>query len=1420
MSQKALTTEEYAQRLERWSERLKNQTISHLPADYSRPVPSRLVEAVSEKVLNDETKAALISIYATAQTKGINATPFNILLTLFIVLVIRLTGDEDISIGTSSENAIPFVLRTFAQQNESFFGLLEKVADIESTCSADAVDFTDLINHLNSKLSKQDEIRKSLAHIRFYNAPDTPSESFLSSTSLDVDLTVLVSLKKPAEELSSLRSFTFPDLQLKVIYNQLVFSQNRINILADQLFQLVISASQNINGSIGSLDLKTDSQNRVLPDPTIDLDWSGFRGPIQDIFAHNAAKFPERECIVVTPSVTENASATSYTYRQIDESSNILAHHLVQSGIERGDVVMVYAYRGVDLVVAVMGVLKSGATFSVIDPAYPPARQTVYLGVAKPRGLVFLADAGVVSPTVVDYVKKNLDLKTFVPSLKLSKEGALTGGFLEGSNTDILSSVAHLKSQQTGVVVGPDSTPTLSFTSGSEGIPKGVKGRHFSLAYYFDWMSHEFNLSENDRFTMLSGIAHDPIQRDIFTPLFLGASLIVPTAEDIGTPGQLAHWANKYQVTVTHLTPAMGQLLSAQAEEQIPSLHHAFFVGDILTKRDCLRLQVLATNVNVVNMYGTTETQRSVSYFVVPARSKDSTFLETQKEVIPAGKGMKNVQLLVINRHDSSKLCGIGEVGEIYLRAGGLAEGYLGNEEMTSKKFLQSWFADPSKFVDRTPEDAPWKKYWLGIRDRMYRSGDLGRYLPSGDVECSGRADDQVKIRGFRIELGEINTHLSRHPNVRENITLIRRNKDEEPTLVSYIVPQDMDKDDYASGTDTDDLVVQGLRKYRKVIKNIREYMKTKLPNYAVPTVIVPLNRMPLNPNGKIDKPALPFPDTSQLAAASISRTKNASTEALTTVEQEMKDIWQSIIPHAVGLSKKANFFDVGGHSILATRLIFELRKRYAVNVPLGLIFREPTIEGLAREIGKLKSGEMVDLYDVPKGEPEDKEVAYGKDAVQLTNVLPQSYPTFSGLKVDDCKTVLLTGANGYLGVFILRDLMTRNSNIKVMALIRASSPDHGLQRLRDSSIAYGVWDEKWIESISVVNGDLALENWGLANEQWNSLCEEVDVVIHNGALVHWVYPYSKLKGPNVMGTITALKLCSFGKPKSLGFVSSTSTIDTEYYVNLSNEITSKGGNGIPESDSLSGSAESLQTGYGQSKWVAEYLIKQAGLRGLRGVIVRPGYILGDSKTGAINTDDFLVRMMKGSIELGLYPNINNTVNMVPTDHVARVTTASAFHPGEGVTVAHVTSHPRLRFNQFLATLSKFGFGTKQSEYLSWRIALEKYVVHESHDSALYPLLHFVLDNLPANTKAPDLDDANAREILKRDTEWTKVDVSAGAAVLEREMGLYLSYLVSIGFLAKPTHKAEKELPKIELNTLTMEKLASVGGRGGAPVTK
>ncbi|KAL4808352.1 hypothetical protein BDV18DRAFT_134804 [Aspergillus unguis] len=1408
-------------RLERWAQRLQNLTVSPLTRDYpdnqNQELPKRVIEAFESLKLNSVAAEALKKL--SSSDSG-----FTVFLTAFVVLVARLTGDEDIAVGTSKgEDGRPFVLRVSIDASESFLSLFGKVQKAYDEGSSEIVPLGSLRSYIQEK--SQSERTPILFRFAAYDAP-AASQEYPANTFETTDLVVNVAPASASDGAAELGAY----------YNQRLFSSARVSTILNQLAQLVGNATANPETAIGRIDFMTPDQRALLPDPTADLNWSKFRGAIHDIFAENAGKHPEKLCVVETKSAT--SAHREFTYRQINEASNILGHHLVQSGVQRGEVVMVYAYRGVDLVVAVMGILKAGATFSVIDPAYPPERQCIYLDVARPRALINIAkatkDAGELSDKVRTFINENLELRTEIPALALLDDGSLLGGSIDGE--DVLAKQVSSKAEPVGVVVGPDSTPTLSFTSGSEGRPKGVRGRHFSLAYYFPWMSETFKLNPNDKFTMLSGIAHDPIQRDIFTPLFLGAQLLVPAREDIQNE-RLAEWMRDYGATVTHLTPAMGQILVGGASAQFPTLHHAFFVGDILIKRDCRSLQGLAPNVNIVNMYGTTETQRAVSYFEIPSYSSNGGYLDTMKDVIPAGRGMLDVQMLVVNRFEPSRICAIGEVGEIYVRAAGLAEGYLGSPELNEKKFLTNWFVDPKTWTEKDVSGGePWREFYVGPRDRLYRSGDLGRYTPSGDVECSGRADDQVKIRGFRIELGEIDTHLSRHPLVRENVTLVRRDKFEEPTLVSYFVP-DMSK--WASWLESkglkDDDSAEGmvgmLRRFRPLRDDARELLRSKLPTYAVPTVFIPLKRMPLNPNGKIDKPALPFPDTAELSAAAPQRRPSAL-KALSETEQALAQIWASRISNVTAqmIGPDDSFFDLGGHSILAQQMFFDLRRKWrGIDISMSAIFRSPTLRAFAAEIDRLLNFESFASNDdkaaaetAAANEPNDE---YSRDARKLVDTLPATFPSRTEDILSAEPTIFLTGATGFLGAHILRDLLTRkNPSAKVVALVRGKSTDQALARIRSTCRAYGFWDENWTSRLECITGSLGEPRFGLSESAWEDLTNRVDAVIHNGALVHWVYPYSTLKPANVLGTIDALKLCATGKPKQFSFVSSTSVLDSDHYVEESERSIAAGGDGISEDDDLQGSAVGLGTGYGQSKWAGEYLVREAGKRGLKGTIVRPGYVLGDSSSGTTNTDDFLIRMIKGCIQLSARPNINNTVNMVPVDHVARVVIAGAFQPPVSpIGVAQVTGHPRLRFNQFLGALQLYGYDVPQVDYVPWSKLLEQYVNSGEHDDvegqhALMPLYHFVTADLPSNTKAPELSDINAAASLKSDSTWSGLDASAGAGVTEELVGLYVSYLVQVGFLPKPTVSGEavRALPAVSISGDQRDAMAGVGGRGGA----
>lgn len=222
-----------------------------------------------------------------------------------------------------------------------------------------------------------------------------------------------------------------------------------------------------------------------------------------------------------------------------------------------------------------------------------------------------------------------------------------------------------------------------------------------------------------------------------------------------------------------------------------------------------------------------------------------------------------------------------------------------------------------------------------------------------------------------------------------------------------------------------------------------------------------------------------------------------------------------------------------------------------------------------------------------------------------------EDYPS-AQWETNSSRTIFLTGATGFLGAYILQDIMNQKGALpKVIAHVRAKSPLAGLKRIQETCEAYGIWSQSWRSRLECVIGDLKQPRLGLASEDWEKVANEAEIIVHNGAQVNWILPYDSLEASNVISTLHSLALCATGKPKYFTFVSSTSVLDTDHYVRMS-----ESGASVPEDDDLEGSRRGLGTGYGQSKWVSEYLVREAGRKGLRGSIVRPGYVTGDSHTG------------------------------------------------------------------------------------------------------------------------------------------------------------------------------------------------------------
>lgn len=394
----------------RWLTRLADLPSLQLPTDYPRPSGESMVEAQEKRIIDDRTATSLVrlglfeeddgedsaedddeddvspgqsidgALAAKTASRPQRPTPFHLLLASFVVLLHRYTADTDLVVATSSPSSLdPLLLRIKLDPADSFWSLVKSIQFLEQEAEEEKVPYESLLQALGHGKSAEQggPAAAPLFRVRFIDETDETGRSFLQETSLTSDLTVFVTSTSAAPSSgtgtpTSLRTSLLPPrIQLKLSYNSLLFSQSRMAFTLDQLLHLVHHAAAHPLDPIGSTSLLTAKQRKFLPDPRKDLEWTGYRGAITDIFAANAQKFPSRTCIVES-LIPANAAPGSkndvrtFTYKQIDEASNVLAHHLVKSGIEREEVVTVYSTRGVDLVVAVMGVLKAGATFSVI----------------------------------------------------------------------------------------------------------------------------------------------------------------------------------------------------------------------------------------------------------------------------------------------------------------------------------------------------------------------------------------------------------------------------------------------------------------------------------------------------------------------------------------------------------------------------------------------------------------------------------------------------------------------------------------------------------------------------------------------------------------------------------------------------------------------------------------------------------------------------------------------------------------------------------------------------------------------------------------------------------------------------------------------------------------------------------------------
>jgi L-aminoadipate-semialdehyde dehydrogenase len=1135
--------------------------------------------------------------------------------------------------------------------------------------------------------------------------------------------------------------------KLTMEFNPELFQAESIDEFLSQMGLLLEQIGNDSDQSIRSYTLVTPNSRALLPDPSLPLA-DGWPGPITTCFDRVAEKYPQR---VAVSYRTEEVS-----YETLRLLTNGLARALRAKGIKSEDCVGIYGHRSPAVVVAILGILKAGASYCMMDPKYPADRINICLDIANIKGWIEIDAAG----------KPPVEVNTHLDAANLLYRCALPP--TDSEHMGALFSEFDCTSPPPGVDIQKSDVAVITFTSGSTGLPKGVMGRHVPLTHFYDWMAERFGITSEDKFSMCSGIAHDPLQRDIFTPLYFGASIAIPTDDDIAEPGALAVWFKKHRITISCMTPAMGQLLTSDENctFKLEEFRTAFFVGDMLIKKNVLQLRSLAPKLSVINMYGSTESQRSVGYLEV---RPDSDQLEKAKEVIAVGVGMQGCQVLIIN--SAQQIAGVGEVAEIYVRSAHLAKGYVGLDEKTASVFL------PNPFHAGGMEP--------GV-DRMYRTGDLGRYTIDGSVECAGRADDQVKIRGFRIELGEINGFLSKHPFVKENVTLVREVNGQKE-IVSFVVPSEKAK---LGTSDKVDPIQVG--------RDLRDHLKEHLPVYMVPAAIVVIPSLPLTPNGKINRDALAAMEIQKTGG---SRPQGDLQRVLTPMEQTLLKIWSKLldVPH---LSVFDNFYDVGGNSLLATRLTLDMRKSLdaeaAGHLQISMLLKHPTIEQISRNLEERIRGGAEAEVRLDLG-AELKSVLN----IALPGLVEPGLPAYSFQKP---KTVFLTGGNGFLGAFILAELLA-TTDVQVVCGIRGATIEQAQHKLETQLRALKVWTDESSSRIEVVRADLEKPLLGMTEVSFRELSSRIDSIVHCGALVHWLLPYEKLKNANVDGTVEILRLAGMSKLKPVHHVSTTSVYDSPKHSAMALLL---------EDDELaSDKSAGLEGGYPQSKWMAERVIMAARAQGIPTSIYRPGFVCGNSKSGLWTTDDFLCRLIKGCVQLKATPFLPSdssyvpSVDMAPVDYVAGAIVRSVFTEGS-LNKSHNVNNPSFYpFNEMFEKIRSFGYELKHIPYLEWRAALYQSMDDPTQEvNALTAIATQFSDTWIGGLGHPPYDQTNVRAAISQAPVIVCPDV-------DQVMFRYISYLIGCKFMQPPENEGEVQIDWAMISE-GVAKLTRGGRAGGA----
>ncbi|NCR78513.1 MAG: amino acid adenylation domain-containing protein [Microcystis aeruginosa K13-05] len=1270
-----LQGDKLTQEVNYWQQKLTGiPPLLEIPTDHPRPPIQTFKGNNCTFKLSPELSQHLKNISQTS-TATLNMT----LLTAFNILLYRYSSQEDIVIGIPSGNRQfpeiePLIgcfintlpIRTQFKENLSFKALLNQVKQVV----LEAYEHQDLpLEKVVEAVNPQRNISYSPLFQVMFSWEDMLHINHFSMA--DLKLTPVTMNALIAQfDLTLAMQETTEGLVGSFDYNCALFNQNTIERMITHFKTLLEGIAVNPEQSIELLPILPLSEQKLLAQWNQTNIAENPKVCIHELFEHQVLKTPN--------DIAIEWGKEKVTYQDLNYRANQLAHYLQSKGVKVESLVGICLEQSVSIIISFLAILKMGAAYLVLAPNYPQERLNYILNDAQ------------VSVLITQNTLVNLFRDHQAEVVCLDNEENL---IVSQSQNNLVNPIQ------------PNNLAYIIYTSGSTGTPKGVMIEHQSLVNHSLGIIKAYDLTSRDRILQFASFTFDVAAEEIYPTFLTGATLVMRPALIFPSLADFTQFIQHNRLTVINLPATYWHewvLDLSQTLITLPETLRLVITGseEVLPERLILWQKILSNSqredITWLNAYGPTEATITTTVF-----NPNLSHKIAQIHSVAIGKPITNTQVYICDRY--CQQVPIGIPGELLIGGLGLAKGYLNRDDLTREKFITHAF-NSSEY------------------QRFYKTGDLARYLPDGNIEFLGRIDNQVKIRGFRIEIGEIEAVLTEYPDVRVTAVIVREDQKNNKQLVAYIVPKSPSIDP----------------------AKLRSFLKQKLPDYMIPAFFVQLQELPLMSSGKIDRNALPAPTEIQEQKTMIT--------PRTATEKIVAEIWQDVL----GLKQISifdNFFDLGGHSLKAAQVISRLREQLAINIPLNYLFSEPTVAGLSSNLD-LNLSDEIESDQIP-----DWQVEITLDpSIQPPNLVAP----FPQKPAD----ILLTGATGFLGIHLLAELLDK-TEANIHCLIRDKSLEQAQAKIYQKLKIFQLWDEQKSSRIIPVIGDLSQKRLGMCEPDFLDLGNQIDVIYHNGAWVNAIYPYSILKPTNVLGTAEILRLACLIKTKPVHFVSTISIFSPSYAQ----------GNLIQESDLL-GINHGLNAGYTQSKWVAEKLIMEAGKRGLPMTIFRASRIIGHSKTGICNREDLFCRMIKGCIQLGMIPDFgDSTEDLTPVDYVSGAIIHLASQESSLGKAFHLlNSHPTLNRDLF-DCVREMGYPLQLVSFEKWRSHLTEQCKINT-DNALSPVLdNFSDENLSAGYP-PQFDAQNTVMGLKGTAfNFPKID--------DRLLKTYFEYFTKIGFLTQ-----------------------------------